>query len=99
MRPFGLHRRHLDINRTEFSIEFQPSWQDFLMGLLHTYYCIYVLFINHFVCEKFSNGYFRQKLYLYSIPLFVLHVWLHVLANSSYYTASTKIEYSISQTC
>ena len=88
MRPFGLHRRHLDVNRTEFSIEFQPSWQDFLMGLLHTYYrnTIYVLFINHFVCEKFSNGYFRQKLYLYSILLFVLHVWLHVLANSSYTT-------------
>ena len=38
MWPFGLHRRHLDVNRTEFSIEFQPSWQDFLMGLLHTYY-------------------------------------------------------------
>ena len=66
MRPFGLHRRHLDVNRTEFSIEFQPSWQDFLMGLLHTYY-LRLIFINHFVCEKFSNGYFRQKLYLYSI--------------------------------
>ena len=64
MRPFGLHRRHLDVNRTEFSIEFQPSWQDFLMGLLHTYY-LFMSYLSIILYVKNSQMAISVRNYIY----------------------------------